>query len=265
MVNRRQVIKSAAAAATVLAMPKYASASSASASNGFLPAGQWVPANQSLSLIYPLTDAVTNANARHHWAYYDGTNAVLYQIPIVAMGGAYPYVFTLDSGSAALGMTIGQGFGSTNYGVLTWQPTGTVTSHTVTVTITDQARITTTAVFTISTSSAAAHFVFLDAAAGSDTSGTGTFSAPWQTLKKAFGTTFSALGSAAASAIVYAKATGTYSSASLLYTDNDINDSDPFFEIGGSTKPSALIGLGGQAEIDWTSGAWALALGNNPL
>jgi hypothetical protein len=44
MVNRRQVIKSAAAAATVLAMPRYAFA--APAFNGFYPAGNWMPAKQ---------------------------------------------------------------------------------------------------------------------------------------------------------------------------------------------------------------------------
>ncbi len=259
MVNRRQVIKSAAAAATVLAMPKYAFASSAF--NGFLPAGQWVPANQSLSLIYPLTDAVTNANARHHWAYYDGVNAVQYQIPIVALGGSYPYVFSVDPASAALGMTIGASYGSTNYGVLTWQPTATVSGHTVTVKITDQQSNTTQAVFTISTSSATSHFVFLDALNGSDTSGTGTYSAPWQTLPKAFGSTYSATG-AGAGAICYLKPTATYSSAGLGWTDNDINNSWPLFEMNVTQKPIAMIGLGGQAKIDWTRGVWGLAIGN---
>jgi hypothetical protein len=229
--------------------------------SGFYPAGHWVPANQPLQLIYPLTDAVTDANARHHWAYYDGTNAIQYQVPMVALGGSYPYVFTLDSASAALGMSIGLGWGSTNYGVLTWQPTGTVTSHTVTVTITDQQMNSVQAVFTVSTSSALAHFCFLDAAAGSD-SGAGSFSSPWQTIQKAFGSSFSATG-AAPGAICYLNATGTYSSASLLWTDNDINDDWPLFEMNGTTKPIAMIGLGGQATIDWTSGVWALAIGGS--
>lgn len=228
---------------------------------GFLPAGHWIAANQTLQMIYPLTDSVTSANARHHWAYYDGVNAIQYQIPIVAMGGSYPYVFTLDSGSAALGMTIGQGFGNANYGVLTWQPTGVVTGHTVTVTITDQQLNIVQAVFTVSTSSAATHFVFLDALSGSDISGNGSFSTPWQTLQKAFGGTYAATG-AGAGAICYAKATATYSTLGVKYTDsNDINPS-PWFEMNVTRKPIALIGLGGQAVIDMTSGIFGLALGN---
>jgi hypothetical protein len=159
-------------------------------------------------------------------------------------------------------MSIGLGWGSTNYGVLTWQPTGAVTGHTVTVTITDQTQTTSVqAVFAISTSSAAAHFVFLDALNGSD-SAAGTFSAPWQTLQKAFGSTYSATG-AGAGAICYAKATGTYSSASLLYTGNDVNSSWALFEMHSTRKPIALIGLGGQATIDWTSGVWGLTIGGS--
>jgi hypothetical protein len=259
MINRRQVIKSAAAAATVLVMPKYASA--LSTSDGFYPAGHWVPANQSLTLIYPLTDAVTNANARHRWAYYDGANAVQYQIPIVALGGSYPYVFSVDSASAALGITIGASFGSTNYGVLTWQPTGTVTSHSVTVTITDQQMNTVQAVFALSTSSATSHFVFLDAQNGSD-SGAGTYGAPWQTLQKAFGSTYAATG-AGAGAICYLKPTATYPTSAVKYTDSTDINSEPLFEMNVTRKPIALIGLGAQAVLDWTSGVYSLALGTS--
>ena len=239
-------------------MPKYASASSAP---GFYPAGHWVAANQPLSLIYPLADGVTNANARHRWAYYDGVHAIQYQIPIVALGGSYPYVFAVDASSAAIGMTIGAVWGSPNYGVLTWSPSGSVTNQSVTVTITDQQLNTVQAVFTVSTSSATAHFVFLDAASGSD-SGTGTYSAPWQTLPKAFGSSFAATG-AGAGAICYMKATGTYSSAGLAWTDNDINTVQHLFEMNVTQKPIAMIGLGGQAKIDWTSGVQGIAIGDS--
>jgi hypothetical protein len=262
MVNRRQVIKSAAAAATVLTMPRYAFAASApSASNGFYPAGYWVPANQPLTLIYPLTDSVTNPNARHHWAYYDGANAVQYQIPIVALGGSYPYVFSVDASSAALGITIGTSYGSANYGVLTWQPSGSVTGHSVTVTITDQQLNAVQAVFTLSTSSATSHFVFLDAANGSD-GAAGTYGAPWQTLQKAFGGSFGATG-AGAGAICYLKPTGTYPTSGVKYTDSTDINSEPLFEMNVTSKPIALIGLGTHAVLDWTSGVYSLALGNS--
>ena len=235
----------------------------ASGGTGFLLGGHWVPANQTLQLIYPLIDSVTSANSRHRWAYFDGTNVIQYQIPIVALGGSYPYVFTLDSASTALGMTIGQGFGSTNYGVLTWSPSGSVSGHTVTVTITDQQLNSVQAVFTISTSSAISHFVFLDALSGSDTSGSGTFGSPWQTLQKAFGATYQAKGVLGAGAICYLKPTATYPTAGVKYTDSTDINASPWFEMNTTTKPVALIGLGGQAVLDWTSGVFALALGDN--
>ena len=103
MVNRRQMIKSAAAAATVLAMPRYAFAGSAF--NGFYPAGSWMPAKQPMIQVYPRPDSETNTWARHRWAYYDGVNAVQYKIPLGVSFGAFPYVFQLLSGPP--GMTIG--------------------------------------------------------------------------------------------------------------------------------------------------------------
>jgi Chitobiase/beta-hexosaminidase C-terminal domain len=229
---------------------------------GFLPAGHWVAATKTLQTIYPLTDAVTSTNARHHWAYYDGVNSVQYAIPIVAMGGSYPYVFTLDSGSAALGMSIGGAYNSANYGVLTWTPTGTVTGQTVTVTITDQQLNTTQAVFSISTSASLSHFVFLDALSGSDSTGTGAYATPWQTLSKAFGSTYSASG-AGAGAICYLKPTATYPTAGLGYADNDINGIQPLFEMHTTRKPIALVGLGSQPKLNWSSGVQGVAIGNS--
>lgn len=253
----------AIATATGLLTSSLASVSyTISSGAGFYPAGHWIAANQTLQMIYPLNDAVTSTTARHHWAYYDGVNSIQYQIPIVALGGAYPYVFTLDSGSAALGMTIGQGFGNTNYGLLTWSPAGVVTGHTVTVTVTDQQMNAVQAIFTISTSSSTSHFVFLDAASGSDSAGAGTFGSPWQTLQKAFGGTYVSTG-AGAGAICYAKATATYPTTGVMYTDStDINPS-PWFEMNTTRKPVALIGLSGQAVIDMTSGIYGLALGTS--
>src|SRR5580698_5204552 len=158
MVNRRQVLKSAAAAATVLAMPKYASASSGF--SGFYPAGSWMPAKQPMIQVYPRPDSETNTFARHRWAYYDGANAVQYKIPLGVSFGAFPYVFSLLSGPP--GMSIGATFWNTSwnswadaiaagYGTLQWTPSASVSGATVSVLVTDQQRNTTTITFTVST------------------------------------------------------------------------------------------------------------------
>src|SRR5580698_176033 len=214
MVSRRQVIKSAAAAATVLAMPRYAFA--ASSFNGFYPAGSWMPAKQAMIQVYPRPDSETNTWARHRWAYYDGTNPVQYRIPLGVSFGAFPYVFQLLSGPP--GMTIGATIWQSDwsfaqamtagYGYLLWTPTAAVTSGTVSVLVTDQQMNTLTITFTVSTSSSTSRFIFLDAANGNDSTGTGAIGAPWKTLAKALGSSYAA--TANPGAICYLRGTGTY-------------------------------------------------------
>jgi hypothetical protein len=244
MVNRRQLIKSAAAAATVLAMPKYAFA----LNPGFYPAANWMPAKQPMIQVYPRPDTETNAWARHRWAYYDGANAVRYKIPLGVSFGAFPYVFQLLSGPP--GMTIGatswqSGWSfaqamTAGYGYLQWTPTASVSGATVSVLVTDQQMNTLTITFTVSTSSSTSQFIFIDSVHGNDSSGNGTISAPWASYSKAFGASYSA--SVNAKALCYFRA-GTY--ALPLYSDQDINSSDPLCELNTSTKPSALMGFPG--------------------
>lgn len=248
MVNRRQMIKSAAAAATVLAIPKYAFAQSF---NGFYPAGSWIPAKQPMIQVYPRPDSETNTWARHHWAYYDGVNPVQYKIPLGVSFGAFPYVFQLLSGPP--GMTIGatywqsgwsfaQALGA-GYGYLLWTPTAAVSNAKVSILVTDQQMNTLTITFTVSTSSSTSQFIFLDAANGNDSTGTGTISAPWQTLAKAFGSTYAA--TTYPGAICYLRGTGTYTAP--VHADQNINTYWAICEINTSRKPAALIGFPGDS------------------
>jgi hypothetical protein len=244
MVNRRQVIKSGAAAATVLVMPKYAFA--ASAFTGFYPAGNWIAAKQPMIQVYPRPDSETNTWARHRWAYYDGANPVQYKIPLGVSFGAFPYVYTLQSGPP--GMTIGatywnpawtsfQDAQAAGYGYLLWTPTASVSGATVSVLVTDQQMNTLTITFTVSTSSSTSKFIFVDAVNGSDTSGTGTISAPWQTYTKAFGATAST--NVNANALCYFRA-GTYTlPAQTVVSGVTIT------QVNTSIKPSALMGFPG--------------------
>lgn len=129
---------------------------------GFLPAGHWAAAKLPMTVIFPRPDTETRAWAREHWAYWDGTHPVKYEIPIEAQGGAYPYVFTLLSGPP--GMSIAQSYwipGDTpaqmlalGYGDLIWTPQGNISSTwkgTVSVLITGQDGSSVTDTFTLST------------------------------------------------------------------------------------------------------------------
>lgn len=151
---------------------------------GQLATGHWVPSKTALDRIYPRPDTETNTWARHHWAYYDGSNSFLYSIPIGVRGGAAPYWFQLIAGPA--GMSVGQFYGKPNYGIVTWTPSGTVTNATCTVRVFDQDGNHLDVTWTVSTTSSTSQFVFF-ATTGNDSTGTGTISNPYQTWAKALG------------------------------------------------------------------------------
>jgi hypothetical protein len=230
--------------------------------SGFLPVGHFINAKQAMIQIYPRPDTETNTFARHRWAYYDGTNPVLYQIPLGVAFGAFPYVFSLQSGPP--GMSIGATFWNTSwgtgsnppfvdarnagYGVLQWTPTGSVSGATVSVLVTDQQLNTTTITFTVSTSSSTAQFLFFDSQFGNDSTGTGTISAPWQTMAQAIGTSFSTTNNA--STLCYFRGRGSsfpYTMPAGSASATDFNDGSTCFEVNTLTKPSAYMGFPGDA------------------
>lgn len=202
-----------------------------------LPAGFFVPAKQAMLRIYPRPNNETSSNARHRWAYYDGVNPIEYRIPVGVAFGALPYKFDLIAGPP--GMNIGRVYGSPNYGVVTWVPQGNVTNANVTVRVTDQQGNTLDVSWTVSTSSATSRFVFVSP--DGNNANSGSIDMPKQTLAGVFGSTFSA--SANAGAICYLRA-GTYTMP--MYTDNEISNSHPCFQLRIDRKPSAIIGYPGE-------------------
>ncbi len=200
---------------------------------GFYPAGHWQAAKAPMRLIYPQPDGVPSASARHHKAYYDGVNPVQYRIPVGVQYGALPLVFTLLSGPA--GMSIGQSYGSTNYGEVVWTPTGPVTNATVSVQIQDQAGASITVTWTVSTSSSTSDFIFVSPS-GNDSTGTGSITAPFQTLNKVYGAT--AAASTYPNANLYLRA-GTY-------TTYD-QGSGYGIQLQGGANPIAIMGFPGES------------------
>ena len=231
-------------------------------SPGFLPTGHFVNAQQPMIQVFPRPDAETASYAREHWAFWDGTHDIPYDIALGVSFGAYPYVFTLESGPP--GMTIEQTtyttFQNVQYGRILWHPQGNISSNwsgTVSVLVTDQQHNTLTISYTLSTDGTTTHFVFVSPTGSGSTC---TYSAPC-TVATAFGSTFAA--TTFPGVITYAFA-GSYS-AFPLYSDNDIfGSATPIFEVQTAKKPSAFIGIPGQTvTVDATSTAWGITTNAN--
>lgn len=225
---------------------------------GFLPVGHFVDAKLPLLQIFPRPDTETASWAREHWAYWDGTNDVPYEIPIGVAFGAYPYVYQLVSGPP--GMYIAQptynGFRNSSYGEVIWHPQGNITSNwsgTVSVKVTDQQHNSITISWTLSTSSSTTHFVFVSPTGSGSAC---TYSAPC-TLTTAFGSTFAA--STFPGAICYMFG-GTYTGSSGFPVFADADTLPPDFEFNNANKPAALIGIPGASVTVETMGSTS-----NPL
>jgi hypothetical protein len=110
--------------------------------------------------------------------YYRAYPGLRYRVPIAAIGGAWPYRYELTT--APSGMTIGETYGTADYGEITWaNPVTSGSPHAVTVRITDQSGAQQTVSWTITVSTSGYVFV---SGTGSDSTGTGTLASPYRTL-----------------------------------------------------------------------------------
>ncbi|MDH5178169.1 MAG: hypothetical protein OEZ39_02025 [Gammaproteobacteria bacterium] len=96
-----------------------------------LPAGHFIPAKMPMHLVYPRPDIETGLHARHKFAHPN----MRYEIPIGVQGGAWPFHYELLQGPA--GASIGEVYGSANYGTISWQAPSSGT-YTFKVRVTDQ-------------------------------------------------------------------------------------------------------------------------------
>jgi hypothetical protein len=169
---------------------------------------------------------------------------VAWSIPIVVQGGAWPFEYAILD--APTGVTIGQHYGDSGYGVLSWA-TPTVGSHSVTVRIRtqDYARQPTgrsdydwgekqvTFALSVVDKDDTSKFVWLDSVAG-DNGNTGSYTAPKATLAAIYDTT------SWGGRQLHLKA-GTY-------------DTDPAAQMtpNGTTNPAVWVGYG-TCEINYTT------------
>lgn len=108
--------------------------------------------------------------------YYKAYPGLLYDVQISAIGGIYPYTYSLTT--APSGMTV-----DSSTGIITWSsPPASGTPYDVTAAVTDSDGTTVTVSWTITVTTSG--FYFIDAVNGKTVAGggTGTFANPWKEI-----------------------------------------------------------------------------------
>lgn len=117
-------------------------------------------------------------------------DGIPWRIPITVYGGAWPFEYKLLSGPS--GMSIGQHFGDTDYGYLSWS-NPVIGTYTIVMQITTQdfgrtagsadpiGQYTVSWTLVVASHTDVTKFVYLDASAGNDANN-GAFGTPWQTF-----------------------------------------------------------------------------------
>lgn len=159
-----------------------------------LATGHYQPAYIAPVIVHPRPDNDTGSLATGNPNSWERArlcpDGIPWRIPLTMYGGSWPFEYKVLSGPA--GLSIGQHFGDTDYGFLSWA-NPVIGTYTIQVQITTQdfgrtgGSADPTGQYTVSwTLVVADHtdvtkFVWLDASAGSD-SNNGAFATPWQTL-----------------------------------------------------------------------------------
>lgn len=154
----------------------YSGQSCAECATGFeLRAGLCLPVDPPLAN-YPLEIIQPQAGLDTTNRFYKAYPGLEYNVRLAVIGGAYPFLHSLDTAPA--GMTIAPGTG-----VISWpQPVEAGSPHAVTARVVDQAGDAVTVSWTVTVTTDG--FRFLDAVNGKTVAegGTGTSDNPWRTL-----------------------------------------------------------------------------------
>lgn len=223
-----------------------------SGGGGFLPAGHFVTSALPLTIIAPFAGLSTTNR------YYKQYPGIPYIAPVVAYGGAWPYVFTLTS--APSGMTVGQTFSSANYGTITWN-NPIAGTYTCTVQVQDQNLNSVSSTWTLTVTTTG--FIFVDSINGSHSvpnggTGTGSISAPFLTLDDWYSGAAGSSGTPSAR-----KADSTYSNFFVYYRQGSYTtvaiegaDNGNRMPLTNNAKPKIHLGYPGEtATIDTTNAA----------
>ena len=153
-------------------------AATLASNSGQLPTGHFVSAVMPMTstrVVIPRPDTETSSAAYTRNAHPN----VQYVCPVVIQGGSFPHWYEIIT--APPGATIGSFYNSTDYGVVRWTPTSGTKTFTIRVHDQDGTTVDVTWTVTVGTT----WVLFVDSVNGNDTTGTGTFAAPWKTYSKA--------------------------------------------------------------------------------
>ena len=204
---------------------------------------------QTLRMARPVASTSSGATGLHSSnRVYRAYTGIPYEIHADAVGGKWPYTYSLSGAPA--GMTISAGpctdIGPTGCtaGTITWPSPTTGTTGSITVTITDAlgTQVTGTWSIVVNTTVSAGNFCFIDAVSGNDTTGSGTLAAPWQTLGKAW-------TSCGAGSFLYIRA-GNYTTTGMNDTENTMVSSGyrKKVSINENTRPVIWMPYPGDAQ-----------------
>ena len=227
-------------------------ATAAPTSSWQLPTGYYVPAKMPMTIVYPRPDSETSIYARHRIAYAD--SVAQYRIPISVQGGAYPFHYQLTTGPQ--GATIGQTYGTINYGIVTWTPaTGTTGNYTFTVQVTDQDGKTASVTWTTVVDNS--KFIFVDPKA--PTNGTGTKASPFNTVSG-----LTVAYTSGTPSPYYGKA--IYFRSGTTKIIGPVAEVDPEFAFANGLNPFVLLGYTGEtAVLDMSGGHFQNRNGQNDV
>lgn len=249
-------------------------ATTLAASGVQLASGHYVPQKFAMTAVYPRPDSETGTygatiNARHRWAYYDGTNAIQYEIPLKIYGGSAPHMFSITSQPSGETATIGNTYGDdSSHGVFKWTPSRAFTTSSpasFTVRVTGQDGNTLDVSWTVATDSSTNRFVFVSNSGNNANSG--AISSPFATLAKVTGGGSTKTTTTYPGRIVYMRG-GNY--ATVAHTDawNGGNGSETQkcrIELSATYHPMAYLAYPGETvNIDF-SGAEVTIEGDDCL
>jgi hypothetical protein len=215
-----------------------------------LATGHYVQAQISPIIVHPRPDndagGLAGGNPNSWERARLAPDGIGWRIPIAVYGGAWPFQYTLLQGPA--GMSIGQHYGDTDYGILSWT-NPVIGTYTIQVQVTTQdfgrttgsadssGQYSVTWTLVVADHTDSTKFIYLDAVNGND-SNNGSFAAPWKTLAG------------------FANATGT-AGKQLIFRNGTYAFNVLSSILDLSSKAKVWIGYQGEsATIDY-SGAWS--------
>jgi len=207
-----------------------------------LAAGHYVAAKMTPEIIGP--SAATEAETDNAWSRYRRCpSAIAYRVPVAVLGGAYPFYYELTT--APSGMAIGAQYGDTDYGIINWS-NPTVGDHSIVVKVTDQDGTEVTRSWTLEVIDRenTTYFLFCDAANGSDSTGDGSYSDPYQTFLGWYGVT---PGATTGSGDITFPGRQVFYRAGTYSTSDVTDPSGVKFWINPARKPSVHVAYPGEA------------------